>query len=94
MDVQCKTGAEEGTVILPVLNYKGYQVLDDEENSFRISDSEENLVSINLPANFEGKIYLRFVEPWYWTAAFATSVGAWLVLVFLGIRNVKGKFNV
>ena len=80
LDVQCKTGAEEGSVILPVLNYKGYQVTDDAGNQYQISDSEENLISVTLPANFEGNIYLRFVEPVSWTVSFGVSVTAVLII--------------
>lgn len=74
LDVSCKTGAEEGTVIFPVLNYKGYQVTDDQGNSYEISDSEENLICVTLPAGFEGTLFVRFEEPGYWTASFAVSV--------------------
>lgn len=80
LDVRCKTGAEAGTVILPVLNYKGYQVTDDAGNQYQISDSEENLISVTLPANFEGNIYLRFVEPVSWTVSFGVSVTAVLII--------------
>lgn len=74
LDVSCKTGAEEGTVIFPVLNYKGYQVTDDQGNSYEISDSEENLICVTLPAGFEGTLFVRFEEPVSWTASFAVSV--------------------
>lgn len=93
MDVSCKTGAEEGVVILPVLNYKGYQVTDDAGNQYDITDSEENLISVTLPANFEGTIYLRFVEPWYWTAALGVSVAAAaIIFVICGYKEIK-KIN-
>lgn len=74
LDVSCKTGAEEGTVIFPVLNYKGYQVTDDQGNSYEISDSEENLICVTLPAGFEGTLFVRFEEPGAWTASFAVSL--------------------
>ena len=80
MDVACKTGAEEGVVILPVINYKGYQVTDDAGNQYEITDSEEDLISVTLPAGFEGNIYLRFVEPTYWTIAFGVSVAMAVIL--------------
>ena len=85
MDVACKTGAEEGTVILPVINYKGYQVTDDAGNQYEITDSEEDLISVTLPAGFEGNIYLRFVEPAYWTISFGISVIAAFILLVLSI---------
>lgn len=90
LDVSCKTGAEEGTVILPVLNYKGYQVTDEQGNVYEISDSEENLITVTLPAQFEGTIFLRFEEPVSWTAAFGVSVVSLLgAAIFLS----AGKFR-
>lgn len=90
LDVQCKTGAEEGIVTLPVLNYKGYQVTDDAGNQYEITDSEENLISVTLPANFEGNIYLRFVEPFSWTVSFGISVAAAaMILVICSYKEFK-----
>lgn len=80
MDVACKIGAEEGTVILPVINYKGYQVTDDAGNQYEITDSEEDLISVTLPAGFAGNIYLRFEEPTSWTIAFGVSVAMAVIL--------------
>lgn len=93
MDVTCKTGAEEGVVIFPVINYKGYQVTDDAGNQYEITDSEEDLVSIMLPANFEGNLYLRFEEPGYWTISFGVSAAmAAVLLVICGYHEIK-KIN-
>lgn len=93
MDVACKTGAEKGVVIFPVINYKGYQVTDDAGNQYEITDSEEDLVSITLPANFEGNVYLRFVEPGYWTISFGVSVAMAAVLVVICGYNEFKKIN-
>lgn len=90
LDVSCKTGAEEGTVILPVLNYKGYQVTDEKGNEYEISDSEENLITVTLPAQFEGTIFLRFEEPVSWTASFAVSAVSLLgTAVFLSAGKIR-----
>lgn len=89
MDFSCKTGEEKGTVTLPVLNYKGYVVKDDAGNIYDVDDGNNNLVCISLPAGFEGNLYLRFEEPWYWTASMAISLGALLLLGIWGIRNRK-----
>ena len=88
MDIACKTGAEEGTVILPVINYKGYQVTDDDGKLYEITDSEEDLIRVELPAGFEGNLYLRFEEPLYWTISFAVSVLS--VISLIGVSFVYG----
>lgn len=92
MDVKCKTGAKQGYMILPILNYKGYTITDNIGNQYEISDSENNLISFILPADFDGTIYLRFDEPWYWTMSLAISVISIVLLFGLGVgEGVKRK---
>ena len=91
MDVLCKIGKSGGTVTLPILNYKGYVVLDKNGNEFKIYDDENMLVTFNIPDKYEGMIYVRFVEPWYWTASFGVSMGTLMLLMFLGVKNRKAS---
>jgi len=64
-----KAGAEGGTVELPLINYKGYHVTDDNGTEYEIHDGTIDLISVDLPAGFEGKLTTRFIEPWYWRVA-------------------------
>lgn len=77
-------GPEGGTVELPLFNYKGYRVTDDSGNKYEIHDGNMDLISIDVPAGFDGNLITRFVEPWYWRLAelvsFLTVV--WAVWVF------------
>lgn len=61
----CKTN-NAGTIVLPMVNYKGYRAFDDYGNEYMISDSDNNLIQINIPADFEGNIIVDFYEPVYW----------------------------
>lgn len=90
MDITAKNGSEETMVILPILNYKGYVVTDNLGNQYEISDSENNLISFVLPENFEGNLYLRFEEPWYWTTALGIS-GVTLLVIAAGGFFTKRK---
>jgi len=89
MDVSCRTGMEEGSVILPVLNYRGYQLTDDAGNQYQITDSDNEQVRFTLPAEFDGTVSLRYVEPWYWTASTVVSAGTFLLLGLWIIKNRK-----
>lgn len=94
MDVRCRTAKDGGTIVLPVINYKGYEITDNYGNRYNITDDPVNkLVSAELPGNFEGTLYLRFVEPWYWTAALGISIisitGELLILLFWMKREKK-----
>lgn len=74
LDVYCRTKNAPAAIELPVINYKGYVITDEQNNRYEVSDSENNLISTVLPADFAGMLYLRFTEPWYWTAASVISL--------------------
>lgn len=66
MELYCESSGKDGTVEVPIFNYKGYVVKDDKGNTYDISDGENNVVKFTLPKNFKGNITIDFVEPWYW----------------------------
>lgn len=74
MTLVCKTGDEAGKIGVPIMNYKGYQVTDEYGNSYDIFDGKDKEISFLLPANFDGKITIRFQPLWYWTFAKILSV--------------------
>ncbi len=71
-----------GKVTLPILNYKGYRVKDEQGNSYRISDGEQKEICIKLPTNFAGKLYVDFVEPFYWRASEIISLVSVLIFIW------------
>ena len=74
-----KAGSEGGTVELPLINYKGYHVTDDNGNEYEIHDGTIDLISVDLPAGFDGNLTTRFIEPWYWRVAELISL---LMLIY------------
>ncbi|MBE5909504.1 MAG: hypothetical protein E7278_11835 [Lachnospiraceae bacterium] len=64
-----KAGDKGGTVELPLINYKGYHVTDDNGTEYEIHDGTIDLISVDLPAGFDGNLTTRFIEPWYWRVA-------------------------
>ena len=69
ISVYCKTGELGGSIEVPMYNYKGYQVWDEYGNDYGIYDGENRVIRFDLPADYEGKVYVDFVEPWYWRIA-------------------------
>ncbi|MBO5622925.1 MAG: hypothetical protein J5959_15010 [Butyrivibrio sp.] len=61
-------------ITLPRINYPGYQIVDEQGNKYPIHDSENLLVAFNLPANYDGMIYVTFKSPWYWTLSLFISL--------------------
>lgn len=84
MELYCKGTDTDGEICLPVWNYKGYHVTDNEGNEYAISDSDNKQVQFALPAGFEGYVTLDFVEPWYWRIAECISLAS---VIFLWIRR-------
>ena len=68
------TANEETALELPVFSFKGYQATDESGNSYPVSDGENGVISIRLPAGFNGTLRLRFEEPWYWRLAEGVSL--------------------
>lgn len=80
MEIYCETGENDGSLELPLLNYKGYTVTDESGNTYDITDGANNVIRFSLPAHFSGKIWIDFEEPWYWRMGGLISVVAGLGL--------------
>ena len=59
----------QGTVKLPVLLYKGYNASGDGGEPLEIIDDGSHLLGVSVPAEYSGRITVKFTEPWYWRAA-------------------------
>lgn len=87
----CETAESTGTVEVPLLNYKGYHVRDDQGNQYEIYDGTNNVIAFSLPANFAGNITVYFEEPKSWRVAEAISVISLLGLIIVCWRNRNTK---
>ena len=66
----CENSSDtQGTVKLPILLYKGYQVSGDGGEPLEITDDGSHLLGVSVPAGYSGRITVKFIEPWYWRAA-------------------------
>ncbi len=86
MEVYCETGEVDGTIQFPVFNYKGFRAMDEDGNSYKISDGKYNMVQVLVPAGFSGTITLDFIEPWYWRMSEMVSLLYVLVLCVSALR--------
>lgn len=84
----CKTGEEEGAVIVPVLYYKGYRVRDEYGKEYEIGNGWNNQIVFIVPPGFEGRIDVTFEPPRYWTLSKWISL---ICLVFLAVRMIRQK---
>ena len=57
------------TVELPVLNYRYYYVTDESGKSYELSDGENDEISIDVDAGFDGVVSLYYEPPVFWHVA-------------------------
>lgn len=74
MKLRCVASEKEGFVWIPMFNYKGYHVTDENGNEYAISDNYNNQIQFSVPVGFDGYIVIDFQEPWYWRVAELISV--------------------
>ena len=83
MDIYCEASPGDATVILPVLNYKGYTVTDENGNVYMIQDGPQNEICVTVPGEFEVMLYVRFSEMAGWRIADLISLLTVLCLVLI-----------
>lgn len=89
MKIKCKTDDFDGTVTLPLFNYKGYRALDDFGSEIEIKDNINNQISFVVPKKYEGIISISFAEPWYWRISEMMSLFSLILVVIYLCTNKK-----
>ncbi len=80
-------GEEDGEILLPVLMYKGYEVTSGD--GVTLSDGENHLISLNIPAGFEGSVTVNFTEPVYWRLAEILTLITYAFCVWFFVRDLE-----
>lgn len=89
MELYCEASESEGVIEVPLLNYKGYRVWDEDENEYEIKDGENNVIQFSVPAEFAGKIMIDFFEPWYWRVGELVSLAAVIYVCVWILKEVS-----
>lgn len=67
---------------LPMLYYKGYRAEDMATGeAFPVLAGDNNVVRVQLPPGYQGRVRCRYAGEWYWRAAEAVSAAAWIGLL-------------
>ena len=90
--LHCIGSEKEGVVQVPVLNYRGYQVIDQNGVEYPIAQNYNNLIQFSVPAGFEGDIMIDFKEPWYWRTAEVISLA--MIMALCIRKTFKMHINV
>lgn len=86
IDIECE---KQGKVSFPKVNYKGYKVYDD-THELKIYDGVNNLVSVNVEKNYNGKLRLEYKQMWYWIVAEWVSFLSLVVVLVIMIGEKRG----
>lgn len=80
------------SVAFPLLYYKGYRAYDQEGGeAFRCYSGKNCVVTVEIPAGYDGDIRVRFVSPWYWRAGEAVNILTLALMVSVQALSKKGK---
>lgn len=87
------SSAEDQTVLLPMLYYRGYQAKDMDTGAIlEAVPGDNHVVSISLPAGYQGHVRVVFVSPWYFRLSEVISLLSVLCLIGLWIwKNSVSK---
>ena len=88
-DLFCETEEKDGIITMPLLNYKGYQVFDENGTIYPIADGPNKEIQFILPEGFQGDVTVEFQPFWYWKAAVLVSLLYFAFLVIYAAKNRK-----
>lgn len=83
----------------PLVNYKGYAAYDrDTGETFKIIDSANHTLQVQIPAGYSGTLKVEFREPWYWRTAEVVSLITILficgdIIFYKFFRKMKRKLD-
>ena len=82
-----------GTVEVPILNYKGYHVRDEEGNEYPIYKGKGGRIGFRVPEHFDSDVTIAFIDPWYWRAGILVSVVSVIIFGFVWARRKYWKLS-
>jgi len=90
---KCSNQSErEGYLQYPILYYKGYTAFDEGTGEkLPLYDGNNHMVSVAVPAGYDGTIIVEFVSPWYWRVAEVLSLLAFLVFIGYIYKNSRAQ---
>ncbi|MCR5739183.1 MAG: hypothetical protein K6G43_05150 [Lachnospiraceae bacterium] len=75
---------DDGTVLFPVVYYKGYAVTDAEGKALDTFMGDDGRACVRIPSGYEGSIMMEYKVPGYWRLAEVVSIISLLAACILG----------
>lgn len=80
-------------ILVPLYNYKGYHVYDENGNEYAVRNGINNLITFTPPSDYRGKLYVKFREPLYWRLSEIVSLIYMLVLLLSYRKDILQLFS-
>lgn len=80
---------KSGEIVVPLLAYTGYVARDEAGNDLKLGKDSNNVLTVILPANFDGKIFIEYLGLWYWRFADIISVLGVFILILTRVKILK-----
>lgn len=79
-------------VNIPLWAYDNYRAYDMQTNERMLTyKTEGNRLSIGLVPGYSGYVMVKYVEPWYWKAAYVFSAAGVMLIIAIYIVDKKRK---
>lgn len=90
--IQCSNpGTGKGYLELPLLYYKGYEASDVQSGKeLPVVCGDNNVVRVQLPAEYHGTVFLHFQDLWYWRMSEIISLLTAFALFWLARKKQSG----
>ena len=92
--ITCKSIGDNSYIELPLYYYPGYIAKDSMNQNLIIERGNNNRIRVNVPQNYNGKIYIKYSEPIMWRIMELVSLFSFIVLCFLQFRKTKNKVKI
>ena len=92
LSVSFKVATDEGcSVVMPLLNYPGYVVTSEPDSKIEISENDDGLIEVTIPANFKGRVSVAYCASLLWTCATVVSIASLIVVALVLVRSGFGR---
>lgn len=72
---------------VPLLYYSQYAANDENGNAMELVRGDNNILRLVLPANYQGTVFIRYREPWFWRICELVSAASFLAMAFSVVRG-------
>lgn len=85
---------KEGYIELPLLYYKGYAAKDKDTGQYlEVTEGENSVVKVLLPADYSGSFLVWFKSPWYWRLSEGISFLTAFAVIGCCIKSKRDRNN-